>query len=642
MAFQYGLSLENFKIFSDKQEFEFAPITIFTGANGSGKSTINQAIKLLSNHFKDDLFTESGKGIIFENLLSNITPEQLGNSVGEFKNLVNKFSIDKEIIITIPSEIDFYSEEIEMSIIFNEGQHESIAGKFKELNIYEKHTKKMLFQLYLKDEKKYICKTNFKLFYERFEQDRKLLKSIFNLLIEKNRYEDKMNLQCPTDLINDINNYKNKIFGKLNVSLNYTNGDLHIEYPFEIQTIGIQDDFEKQKAFLQKKVRLLKQFVLENIQENLILNYKNIEGQESQDQLVGKLLDEAISLDTNNNSNVESANRILLSLLSDFENEVGYFNQKTNEIDEFFNPFNQRPFYIDQTSNILKILKANNIIDDSNESFNDFGLGDDKILSDFGSSFFYEYVNDLVVDSVRHLTKFKSIKYFNNLVNYSSSRSINNVFNNGNASGLYYYFLLNNPQKIEVTDFIKKWLIEYEIASDIDFVKHEQSVSIYITRNGIRYNIADDGFGVSRILPLLIEIGLLAIKSYDNMLRFNEASTFIIEEPETGLHPALQSKLADLFLDAYKRFNIQTIIETHSEYLIRRYQVLVAQDKMQQNDVQIYYLNNPEKLKPGEIQTYPINIKPDGSLTKNFGKGFFDESSNLNIALYMKSSIQQN
>lgn len=77
MAFQYGISLENFKIFSDKQEFEFAPITIFTGANGAGKSTINQSIKLLSNHFKDDLFAENGKDIIFENLLSNITPKQM-------------------------------------------------------------------------------------------------------------------------------------------------------------------------------------------------------------------------------------------------------------------------------------------------------------------------------------------------------------------------------------------------------------------------------------------------------------------------------------------------------------------------------------------------------------------------------------
>lgn len=165
---------------------------------------------------------------------------------------------------------------------------------------------------------------------------------------------------------------------------------------------------------------------------------------------------------------------------------------------------------------------------------------------------------------------------------------------------------------------------------------------MYLYKNGDKFNLADDGFGVSRILPLLIEIGIISCRNFDSNLDSYFSSTLIIEEPEMGLHPALQSKLADLFFDAYEKFNIQSIIETHSEYLIRKFQIQIGLGKIKTNQVIIYYLNNPDKMNIGDLQTYPINIKIDGSLSRPFGKGFFDESSNLNIALYMKSSIEKN
>ena len=43
-----GIGVENFRVFKDEQYFDFAPITLLTGTNSSGKSSLINLIKLLS------------------------------------------------------------------------------------------------------------------------------------------------------------------------------------------------------------------------------------------------------------------------------------------------------------------------------------------------------------------------------------------------------------------------------------------------------------------------------------------------------------------------------------------------------------------------------------------------------------------
>ena len=71
-------------------------------------------------------------------------------------------------------------------------------------------------------------------------------------------------------------------------------------------------------------------------------------------------------------------------------------------------------------------------------------------------------------------------------------------------------------------------------------------------------------------------------------------SMLLIEEPETNLHPKWQSLLAEMFVEANKKFNIQFMIETHSEYLIRKFQTLVADNKINGEHIKIFYLRNPK------------------------------------------------
>jgi AAA15 family ATPase/GTPase len=80
-----SFSLENFRVFEQKTTFEFAPITILTGANNSGKSSVFKALNLLSENAK--------KGNFFEEL-----DFLLGNhNLGDFKNSITKKSNKEEI-----------------------------------------------------------------------------------------------------------------------------------------------------------------------------------------------------------------------------------------------------------------------------------------------------------------------------------------------------------------------------------------------------------------------------------------------------------------------------------------------------------------------------------------------------------------
>ena len=106
----------------------------------------------------------------------------------------------------------------------------------------------------------------------------------------------------------------------------------------------------------------------------------------------------------------------------------------------------------------------------------------------------------------------------------------------------------------------------------------------------------------------------------------NNTPILIVEEPELNLHPALQSKLADLFFEVHQNYDIEFLVETHSEYLIRRSQVLVAEFELEVapniNPFWAYYF--PKEI---EQAPYMLQYQTDGSFDKNFGQGFFDEAS---------------
>ncbi|MBM4159336.1 MAG: hypothetical protein FJ216_11245 [Ignavibacteria bacterium] len=145
-----------------------------------------------------------------------------------------------------------------------------------------------------------------------------------------------------------------------------------------------------------------------------------------------------------------------------------------------------------------------------------------------------------------------------------------------------------------VMESLSKWLSEFGVAKELkikelnlrdekEFVR-EKYYSIYIIDdNNNEVNIRSSGYGVSKILRMLIKI-------------FTTSGFFMIEEPEANIHPTMQRKLADLFVEEAKSER-KFILETHSEHLVRGLQLAVAQKRIKHSDIAIYYIDKNEKCQ---------------------------------------------
>lgn len=121
--------------------------------------------------------------------------------------------------------------------------------------------------------------------------------------------------------------------------------------------------------------------------------------------------------------------------------------------------------------------------------------------------------------------------------------------------------------------------------------------------------ITDVGFGVSQILPVL------TLCYYAP-----EGSTLILEQPEIHLHPRVQAGLADVFIDAAKTRNVQIIVESHSEHLLRRLQRRVAEEQFVADEAALYFA----ATKDGESRLTTLELDLFGTI-KNWPEGFFGD-----------------
>lgn len=129
----------------------------------------------------------------------------------------------------------------------------------------------------------------------------------------------------------------------------------------------------------------------------------------------------------------------------------------------------------------------------------------------------------------------------------------------------------------------------------------------------------------------------------------NRVKLVLIEEPEANLHPNYQSELAELFAEVAKSdYRINFILETHSEYLIRNIQVLVKgegktftrkQLQIRNNQAlfvdepplelfKVYYLDTPSEAN-GNKYGHEMRLRDDGAFLDKFGEGFLDEARKL-------------
>lgn len=291
-------------------------------------------------------------------------------------------------------------------------------------------------------------------------------------------------------------------------------------------------------------------------------------------------------------------------------------NKSTNQIKEI-------KFLNKETNDYFNFLIENDI-------FPILDLNNESAESSFMSLVYKSIIKDLDFIKARHggLSGGIYINHFSK----NQPKYYYVVSNTDNDFGKMIVDLFFKNSNKEALEFINKYVRIFELGEKFTYELKGDIVKLFIKKGRKTINIADLGAGVTQLITLIIKLSLHvdAFSAKDiNVVSAKKVMTF--EEPEINLHPTLQSKLADMFVDAARTFKIQFIIETHSEYLIRRLQYLTAKKEIKPEDTIIHYLFHPESehtQKTGE-QLRTIRIQEDGRLDKEFGTGFFDESTKL-------------
>ncbi len=121
--------------------------------------------------------------------------------------------------------------------------------------------------------------------------------------------------------------------------------------------------------------------------------------------------------------------------------------------------------------------------------------------------------------------------------------------------------------------------------------------------------LTDVGFGVSQVLPAVVLLNYVP-----------KNSTVILEQPEIHLHPRVQSEVADAIIAIAETRDLQVIVESHSEHILRRLQRRVADETIQADLVKLYFVSQEN----GEARLSDIGLNEYGEI-QNWPEHFFGD-----------------
>ena len=511
------LILENFKTYKNRTEIDFAPITILTGKNNSGKSTILKAILLISDYLNSD----NQLDLEFDG------PSGHKHKIDCMKNALTWGSESESF------EIAFEKDGFRFSFVFG---NYGMGGLFHRLAFTH-------------------IATNSKMEIES------LAESVLDFEID-DLFLESFNQPIDGNAEGELKNLTDSIL-KYDFEIERINEDLKLfktGSPDSIELINRKNSLQRRMRSIQKRINQLSKITKKQSRgDNKVYNsYMYLKDENDISLTIVSLLRRFLS-------------RYFSS--EEFKDEFGYTDQR-------------------EYRNIAFILpeKLNSAL-----SFQAHHLGPNRT----------------------HQARL--------YLNQNRNMEINEIMAD--------YAHRTPPPSSPAKEFLLKWMEAFEIGIDVDVESIEATASyIKITEKGKTepINLTDKGFGAGQVLTILMKICNEVQRQKDTraILRRSQMlpPIIMVEEPETNLHPYLQSRLADMFYDAYKQFGIRFILETHSEYLIRKTQTIINKT----NDLEafkVYYIDSSTGIRI-------LRYRNDGKFIDEFGPGFFDESSNLAFELF--------
>ena len=205
-------------------------------------------------------------------------------------------------------------------------------------------------------------------------------------------------------------------------------------------------------------------------------------------------------------------------------------------------------------------------------------------------------------------------------------------FNDPQGSDVPMYLMRVEATRKKDWDALKQKLVEFGKSSglfqNIEIKKLGRSLGapfqLQFKIRGPKANIIDVGYGVSQILPILVQILNPHISpGSPSLLRFS-----LLQQPEVHLHPKAQAEFSSLLAELADKSNRSFIVETHSDYMIDRARIEIRKGNIRPEDVSLIYFEPKGRV----VNVYNIGFDKMANMTDvplHYRDFFLKESKRL-------------
>ncbi len=172
----------------------------------------------------------------------------------------------------------------------------------------------------------------------------------------------------------------------------------------------------------------------------------------------------------------------------------------------------------------------------------------------------------------------------------------------------------NDRGEMTLGEAANLWLRYLQVADSMTVREDAPLVlGIGVTPQGLEDSVplGSVGVGVSQILPVVVQC-----------LVAGPGALVILEQPELHLHPAAQQRLADFLIEC-TRWGRRFLIESHSEHLVLRLRRRIAEDQTDSLRDQVAILF-AERNDQGDTTYRQIEVTEAGGVV-DWPDGFFDQ-----------------
>ena len=568
-----GIEIENFKSFAEKQYICLSDLSVFLGANSSGKSTALQALLVLKQTMEcnspDEELLLSGKYV----------------ALGDFDDVIsnkekNYFSLAVVLKQTEKTENGLENDSFKILWQFKRAD-DGISAVLLKMDItYE--NMHLSFQR-TSDELYYMFVNGVRTPYSAY---------INNLIISKYviHYDTKLNMKA-AELLNQISRIL--IPGKITT--------VATDEPISVQ--GIEEFYVRLLERVPQKTDKAKTLTTEK---------KNLA-----EKLSGLIYDYGELLVPKHEKVMGMFPRTLRSTLLEFSmasvEDLERIKNVILEHDEYIKKYKNAKYQISKYEGkyCFEINPFRQFNDDEGKNDN---LTQLKYALDFYKEFLKNILSKIFfVGPLRENPKglynigFETIpKYVGPTGAYFAS-----VLLHENKKERAY-ILPGRKEVCTLSDALSEWMIHLNVASSVNVDKKNSfgfSVSIE-NMEQIKADIMNVGIGTSQVLPVLISV-----------LLSEPGEILVFEQPELHLHPYSQSRLADIIVEFCKQGR-RIIVETYSEYFLLRLRYRIVKEEFSNKCTAISFFQNTGGTKV----TY-ADISGFGNI--NYPDDFRDETQEL-------------